>query len=250
MLPQQTRLEVVANNMANASTAGFKRSDVFERQVIDSADHFANMPVSVEQEDPPMGEYTDFSNGSFTFTDNKLDLAIDNQNSFFLVEDENGEQYLTRAGNFTVTEEGFITTSDGKKLMGEGGAINIATDEFLKSFSLSDTKALNLKITQQGDVSLNDVRIDGIEIIRVDNTSSLVNASSSCFMAGPDTEMETVGPDDVSIRQGWLENSNVNIIDEMVQMIELQRMFELGSKVISTNDSTLDESFRLGRVSI
>ncbi len=248
MMPQQTRLETVANNIANSSTTGYKRTDVFERQVIDSVEHFANTPTGVEQDDPPVGEYTDYSKGSFVMTGNKLDLAIENDNAFFVLEDEDGNQYLTRAGNFTLSEDGFLETTDGKKLVGESGTVNIATDEFFKSFTAGDNKNLDIRITEQGDVFINDTRIDGIDIVRVENPQSLMHTNGSAFIAQEDTIAEIADPAEVNIRQGWLENSNVDIIKEMVKMIELQRMFELGSKVISTNDSTLDDSFRVGRV--
>lgn len=181
-------------------------------------------------------------------TENKLDLAIENDNAFFVVEDENGNQFLTRAGNFTLSDDGFIQTSDGKKLIGESGLINITSDEFYKSFTAGNNKSPDIHITQQGDVFINDTRIDGIDVVKVENPQTLKHTSGSTFVAQDDTNVEIADPAEVNIRQGWLENSNVDIIKEMVKMIELQRMFELGSKVISTNDSTLDDSFRVGRV--
>jgi len=76
MIPQQTRLEVIANNMANANTTGFKRDSVFERNLIDAKANLWNTPGDAEDDDPPIGKYTDFSSGSMQQTYNPLDIAL------------------------------------------------------------------------------------------------------------------------------------------------------------------------------
>ena len=246
MLPQQTRLEVIANNMANAQTAGFKRSEVFERNLIDARENFYNVQGDCEQNDPPVGSYIDFSNGAFQQTGNPLDIAIEND-GFFVIQDDEGKESLTRQGHFTVDSEGYIVSQDGKYLEGTEGRLAIRNEWFENPMITEDKKAINIKINQNGEVFANDFRIGSIKIVTVDNIQSLENISKACFIPTQNSDIKEQSEESVSLRQGWLEASNVNIISEMVNMIELQRLFEAGSKVIHTNDATLDNSIRIGR---
>ena len=246
MLPQQTRLEVIANNMANANTVGFKRQSVFERNMIDARANFYNVQGQAEQDDPPVGSYIDFESGSFQKTDNPLDVSIENQKGFFLVQDEDGNQFLTKAGHFTLSTDGTIITTDGKKLMGSSGEINVNPKLLDSAQSLDDT-ASKVRITDEGEVFLNDTPVGTITVLSVDDLSSIEQISNATFIARQDTDATVMDPSEVKIKQGWVENSNVDIIREMVSMIELQRAYEAGSKVIHTNDATLDNSMRLGR---
>jgi flagellar basal body rod protein FlgG len=246
MQNQQTRLEVTANNIANSSTAGFKRASVFERNLIDARANFYNTPGDVEQNDPPVGSYYDLQNGAMQQTDNPLDIALENK-GFFLLEDGEGKQFLSRAGNFRLSEDGTIIAMDGKKLMGENGPISIG-NEFLQSPQITnDDKAINLRIALNGEVYANDSEIGKIMVVEVNNPESLQRISNSDFIATWTTQPNYVESEQVRIRQGWIESSNVDIVGEMVEMIELQRMFEAGSKVIETNNGTLDESIAMGR---
>lgn len=247
MLNQQTKLEVLANNLANANTTAYKRQSVFERYLIDSRANFFNVPGDVEQDDPPVGFYIDFSKGAFEQTHNPLDIAIENENGFFIVEDEQGKQYLTRAGRFELSTDGTIITKDGKKLIGDTGPLVIRDMFFLEKNNIVDTQKVEIKITEDGEVFANETSIGSIKIVKVENLNSLKALQNSLFAFDEDTNYEILNDDEVILRQGWVENSNVNIIKEMVAMIELQRLFEAGTKVIQTNDNTLDHSIRIGR---
>lgn len=247
MIPQQTRLEVAANNLANSQTAGYKRQGVFERNLIDARNIFYNTVGDAEQQDAPVGAYIDYSNGSFESTGNVLDLAIENDKSFFVTEDNDGKRFLTRSGHFLLSSDGSIVTTDGKKLLGSAGAITVKDQLLLDPDNIEDTKNIEIKITETGEVFANDTPIDQLLVARVENPETLEHISNATFIARQNTSVEFVPQDEIQVRQGWLENSNVNIIKEMVSMIELQRMFEAGTKVIQTNDSTLDTSIKMGR---
>lgn len=246
MQNQQTRLEVTANNMANASTAGFKRASVFERNMIDARANFYNVKGDVEQNDPPVGSYYDFTDGAFQQTNNPLDIAIEGK-GFFVVQNELGQDYLTRAGNFKLSTDGEILTMDGKKLMGESGAIKLDDEIMAEAQITKDNSLTNLRIAETGEVFVNDYEVGKLVIADVKNYESLQRVSNQDFMATETTDISFQNSDEIKIRQGWLEDSNVNIINEMIEMIELQRMFEAGSKVIQTNDGTLDKAIGLGR---
>jgi flagellar basal-body rod protein FlgF len=247
MIPQQTRLEVNANNMANANTIGYKRQSIFERNLIDAQQIFSGTPGQADQKDPPTGAYIDYTQGAMDKTDNPLDLAIDNPDGFFVVQDDEGKQFLTKAGHFTLSNDGAIVTMDGKKLLGEGGTIFIKDKSLFDQANYSDSKSIDIKINCNGEVFANDKQVGNITIAKVENPDTIEHISNADFIARKDTIIDILPSDEVQIRQGWLENSNVNIVNEMVAMIELQRMFEMGTKVIQTNDSTLDSSIRIGR---
>ncbi len=246
MVPQQTRLEVIANNLANAGTTGFKRESVFERNLIDARENLYNVPGDVEQNDPPVGSYTDFSHGPFERTGVPLDIAIDGD-GMFTVQDDKGVIYYTRSGNFQLSGNGTISTMDGKSLMGLGGPLNIESEYLSKALITGDSKAVDIRIDESGEVFANDYDIGSILIAKINNPQTLKRVSDADFIPTENTNIEYVPLEEVMVKQGWIENSNVNIIREMVSMIELQRMFEAGSKVIKTNESTLDDSIRMGR---
>ncbi len=246
MQNQQTRLEVIANNIANASTNGFKRANVFERNLIDARANFYNVKGDVEQNDPPVGSYYDYSLGAFQKTDNPFDIAIDGE-GFFLLEDFEGKQFLSRNGEFRLADDGTITRSDGKVLIGENGAIRVSTEFFSNPLETQDGRATNFRIAQTGEVFLNDQEIGKLVIVQPEDQKELQRISNGEFIVTGISDVKYLDSDQVKVRQGWLESSNVDIVSEMVQMIESQRMFEAGSKVIHTNDGTLDKAIALGR---
>jgi flagellar basal-body rod protein FlgG len=245
MQNQQTRLETVANNLANASTVGYKRASVFERNIQDARANFYNVPGDLEQNDPPIGSYYDFSFGAFEKTDNPLDLAIDGK-GFFLLKDSEGKDFLTRAGNFRLNEEGTIVAMDGKFLMSNEGPINLSKDYLRNKGITNENKELNIKIDDEGYIYVNELQLAKIKLVEVQNLNSLQRISNQQFILTENAYIDNLD-NNIKIKQGWLENSNVNLISEMVNMIELQRMYEAGSKVIQTNDGTLDKSIGLGR---
>lgn len=245
MIPQQTRLEVIANNMANSNTSGFKRDNVFERNIIDAKANLWNTPGDAEDDDPPIGKYIDFRAGSFQETGNPLDMVIQDK-GFFTLQDEEGKEFLSRNGHFKLSTDGKIIAKDGKMLMGVDGPISVSA-QFNSENNNSESKSVDIKINDQGDVFANKERIGSLLIAKVENPQQLEKVSNECFVARENAGVTYNSNESVSIKQGWLEGSNVDIIKEMVDMIELQRMFEAGSKVIHTNDSTLDNSIKLGK---
>lgn len=246
MQNQQTRLEVVANNIANASSTGFKRAAVFERNLQDARANFYNVKGDVEQNDPPIGSYYDFSNGAFEKTDNPLDLSIDGK-GFFQLKDSEGKDFLTRAGNFQLNEDGTIVAKDGKFLMGTDGIINVSKELLSKHEITNDNKETGIRINDQGEIFVNDFSIGKVKVVDIQDYNTLQRISNQEFVATWESELQDVNPENVNLKQGWLESSNVNIVSEMVHMIELQRMFEAGSKVIQTNDGTIEKSLAVGR---
>lgn len=245
MIPQQTRLEITANNIANANSTGFKRVGVFEQSLIEARENQLNVRGDAEQEDPPTQNYTDFSLGSMQKTSNPLDIASENA-GFFMVQDADGNEFLTRAGSFTISDDGFIVSADGKKLMGTNGALQI-TNQTASNSLMNDRTALQVSISRNGEVFADKQLIGQIEMAKVENPQTLLRVSGTMFAAQEDTQYAMMDSNEISVKQGYIEMSNVNIINEMVTMIMLQRSFEMGQKVISTNDGTLDRAIEVGR---
>lgn len=246
MQSQVTRLEVVANNIANASTTGFKRASIFERNLIEAQNNFNNIEGDVELGDSPTGQYFDLSSGNMQLTDNTLDLAIEG-NGFFALTDENNTKYLTRAGNFRLSDGGTIISMDGKKLEGTEGPISLQREFFSRHAVTGENKAQSIRISQAGDVFVNDFSVGKISIYEPDDMADLERVANSQFKVKDDSNINEVEANVSNIRQGWLEGSNVNVVQEMVQMIELQRTYDAGSKVIQANDATLEKSINQGR---
>lgn len=246
MIPQQLKLEITANNLSNANTVGFKKERLFERALVEASLNL-NQEKEAEENTETKSTYTDFSIGSFEKTDNPLDLAIENPLAFFEVEDEEGNRYLTRAGNFTLNKDGSISARDGKFLISDTGRLNILREFTINNSSIENSIAANIKVTERGEVFLNQALLGRITLVEVENPESLEKVSGVYFKPTENTRQRYLGYEETVIRQGWVENSNVNPVEEMVSLIELQRLFDVGTKVIQTNDQTLDQSIRIGR---
>lgn len=247
MMNQQTRLETSANNMANASTTGFRRQSVFERNLLDARANFYNSTGDLEQNDPPVGSYTDFERGGMQQTMNPLDVAINSKEGFFVLQDEEGKQFLTRAGRFKLESDGSIRAMDGKFLLGQGGPLMINAERFQNGDDGLDSRFIDLNITDNGELFSGQIPLGTLLIAIPGDPQTLQRVSGAEFIPTNITELTYMDMEQISVRQGFIENSNVNVIAEMVEMIELQKKFEAGQKVITTNDSTLDQSIRIGR---
>ncbi len=247
MITQQLRLEVFSNNLSNANTIGYKKDNLFLKDLIEAKLNLLNQDGIIETKDLPIAKYTDFSPGAFEQTKNPLDLVIENPNSFFILEDESGEQFLTRAGNFTLNKDGSITAMDGKYLIGDTGRINFLREFINDNSSIQNSISSKIKITERGEVYFNEALIGRIQLVEVSNPETLEKVSKTYFKPTEETLQRLVPVEEATLRQGWIENSNVDVVTEMVNLIDLQRLFELGAKVIQTNDSTLEQSIRVGR---
>lgn len=181
----------------------------------------------------------DFSQGDLIETGGKFDLALSGP-GFFQVQGEDGRTYYTRDGSFTLNNEGNLSTLDGREVLGQGGLINIATGEFEV---LRDGTIL---VDGENAGRLNIVDIENREFLRKigDNVFDVVRDENGDPM-GDLGEMEFTG----QLLQGYLEESNVNAIGEMVEMISLLRDFEAGQKAIRVQDEMLEKaSNEIGRV--
>ena len=248
MLNEQYRMDIMSNNLANADTVGFKKegstsqaySEVMAVKIKDTTEdpntpkRLGNMSLGVK-----IGEtYTDFSQGSLRDTGNTYDLALSGD-GFFNIEFTNkaGETSTkyTRAGNFTLTKEGYLTTKDGDYVLGENGRIQLSTT------------AGNTVIMEDGSIYQDDVLVTKLKITEFEDTNYLTHYCESMW----DAKEGAVANDatDFRVHQGYVEMSNISVVTEMVNMISIQRQYEANQKLITTYDESLDKSVnQIGRV--
>ena len=248
MMNAQTRLEVTSNNIANANTTAFKRAAVFERNLVDAKAGLFNVPMQLERNDPPIGSYLDWSAGPYSQTGNPLDVAIEGR-GFFVCKTADGATTLTRNGSFRLNSEGFLVTVDGKFVMGvDEDAILIPDYATINdSINHNEKTSVEIVIAKNGQIYANDVAIGKLLVVDCDDYSQMIRVSNQDFIPQPNVGIHRITDEMLTIKQNWLEGSNVNIIDEMITMIELQRTFETGTKIIQTNDSTLEKSIATAR---
>ena len=215
--------DIVANNMANIGTTGFKRDATFTDWFIESLN------------DVGAQRYTDFAQGELRQTDNPLDLALASR-GFFMVETSSGPAF-TRNGHFTVNDQGFIQTAQGYLLLGEQGPISV--------LSASGTSG-DLQVTRNGELYLDKILIDSLLVANIPNIYALEKIGSNLYRTSDDSLVTQLEPEQFDVRQGMLEGSNVNPVTEMVTMIELHRNFESTQRVARAMDQILGKATQLG----
>ncbi|MBD3246378.1 MAG: flagellar basal-body rod protein FlgF [Candidatus Omnitrophica bacterium] len=230
MSSQMKNHEVISNNLANVDTAGFKKDEmVFESfrefllsRVDDPTDIGGNPVIgSVSLGVLPDDIVTDYSVGVPQETGRNLDLAIQGEDGFFVVETPQGARY-TRAGNFHQTAGGAVVTSDGYPVLGDTGPIQIGQSDFV--------------VSQAGDVIVDGEIVNRILVVAVPE-DALVKEGDSLFRAQEDAA--AVPLLDATVYQGFLESSNVNAVEEMIDMISGLRLYEANQRSLSVQDETL-----------
>ncbi|RMD50500.1 MAG: flagellar hook-basal body protein [Ignavibacteria bacterium] len=220
----EKRLEVMANNLANLNTVGYKRDITFTKVLMDK------QKVTLDRK-------TEYDQGDFVNTGNKLDVAI-NGDAFFMVTD--GDQtYLTKNGKFNLTNDGYLVDSDGFKVLGRGGEITINEHVYEKE------KLIN--ISKDGEIKLGSTFVDKLRVVEVDDKEKLLKVGGSRFMLN-DGDFKEADEDNFEILQGYLEESNVNPVIEMEQMITISKSFESIQKIIRNYDEILNQANTIAKV--
>ncbi len=251
MQAQALNLDVIANNLANVNTAGFKKSRAEFQDLLYETLRPAGTASSQDTQVPagiqighgtrPSTVLKIFSQGNMENTKNELDLAIEGD-GFFQIILPNGETAYTRDGSFKLDSDGRIVNSDGFALEPE---ISIPSDALSISVGIDGT----VSVLQAGDSTPSE--IGTIELARFVNPAGLISTGRNLYItseASGDEMTGTPGEDGLgSIAQGFLEMSNVSVVDEMVSMITAQRAYEVNSKSIQTADEMLQMANNLKR---
>jgi flagellar basal-body rod protein FlgG len=247
MLNEQYRMDIMSNNLANADTVGFKKegstseaySEVMAVKIKDATEDpntpkkLGNMSLGVK-----IGEtYTDYTQGSLRYSGNTYDLAIGGD-GYFNVEFTNkaGETSTkyTRAGNFTLTKDGYLVTEEGDYVLGTNGRIQLST-------TAGDTN-----IDRVGNIYQDDQLVASLKITDFEDTNYLTHYGETYWDA-----LDGAGPKDAeyaNLHQGYTEMSNVSVVKEMVNMITISRQYEANQKMLTTFDDSLENSMQISKV--
>ncbi|MDR9437715.1 MAG: flagellar basal-body rod protein FlgG [Thiohalophilus sp.] len=240
---QQNRLNVVSNNLANVNTTGFKRDRaVFEdllyqnvRQAGGQSSQATELPsgLSLGTGVRTVATQKMHTQGSLVQTQNPYDMAIQGQ-GFFQVLMPNGTMAYTRSGEFQVNKDGELVTSSGYRLQP-----NITIPEDATSVTIGRDGTVSA--LQSGDAA--PTQVGTIELADFTNPAGLQPRGENLYVqTGASGDPQTGSPDSENfgaLFQGSLETSNVNVVEELVNMIETQRAYEMNSKAISTADQML-----------
>jgi len=244
MIVQESMHDVVANNLANVGTSGFRRRipvnksfpevlmDRIEKVSEDGEIKFVGPPFQLGLK----GKFTigDLSlanvfsetfmsteMGALQTTDNPFDVAIVGE-GYFAVQDGAGNTYYTRSGHFQKSAEGQLVTEDGMMVLGDGGPIEVGD-------------ASRFSITEDGNVMADGALVDMLQIVTFENPTYLRQVGRTSLSVTPHSG-EPVPVEEVRLQAGALEMSNVNVVEEMVRMVEAHRAYESASKVLMTHD--------------
>jgi len=209
--------EVLARNIANAGHQGYKRATLRFADELRQAGGSAALTAV---------EGIGFEQGQLLRTDSPLDMALEGD-GFFTLQDANGGFLYTRKGSFTAGTDGRIVTPSGFAVLGTSGPILLPPGGAIT-------------VQKDGSIMANGETIGRLRIAAFPDKSSLSRAGTSLFAETGSTSRAMPAPD-CSVRQGFLENSNVNILTEMVRMIENARTFEANQRAASAANTALTQ---------
>ena len=235
---EQNRMDIMTNNLANASTVGFKKegstsqafSDIFAYKVKDTSVGVENKQrIGINNPGVKIGEnYTDYSQGSFRITNNTFDLALSGE-GFFAVEYMNNageiDTKYTRAGNFTLDIDGFLMTKDGDYVLS-------SNDQRIQVDTLNDAK-----IDENGNIYQDGRLVAKIKVVDFQDYNYLEKYGDTYYQPVEGAELTE---SNAKVISGYLEMSNVQVVTEMVNMISITRAYETNQKIMQTYDASLE----------
>ncbi len=251
MQAQNLNIDVISNNLANVSTSGFKKSRADFQDLLyqtlktpglaSSADTDVPTGIQVGHGTRPSATQKIFTQGNFQNTENDLDMAIEGKGFFQIIQPDGNIAY-TRAGSFKLDSDGRIVTSDGFPLEpeitipGDTEALSIGTDGTVSVLLAGESEA---------------TQIGNIELAQFTNPAGLQSIGRNLYLPSTSSGDVTTGTPGQNtygtIAQGYLELSNVSVVDEMVNMIVAQRAYETNSKTIQASDEMLQTATNLRR---
>lgn len=247
MINEQHRMDTMTNNLANASTVGFKKEgatsqsfdDILTVKIKDQSVGLQNVQrIGTNNPGVKIGEnYTDYTQGSFRVADNTYDLALGGE-GFFAIEYTNkaGETstMYTRAGQFTLNRDGYLVNENGDYVLG-------TQNQRIRLNTLQDSE-----ISSNGTITQNGVEVARIQVTDFEDYNYLEKFGETYYRPVEGARTVQTG---ATVNSGYLEMSNVQVVSEMVNLIAITRAYESNQKIIQTYDDTLDVAVnQLGRV--
>lgn len=226
MLAQQDRIASVANDLANVSTTGYKRTrTAFRDLVYTEAGRSNTGGVRVGSGVAAADAGRSFEQGALQRTDNPLDVAIEGE-GFLRVRLPDGRQGLTRDGSLRLDADGRLVTGSGG-IVEPGITVPKGTD------------VSKVSIAPDGTVAAGTQRLGRLDVVTVRSPQGLLAAGDNAYVATAASGAPVAAPGTTSLKQGVVEASNVDVGDAMVELIDAQRAFEFASKAISTTDEMM-----------
>ena len=244
MMAMSVKQDIIANNLANAGTAGFRKeglvissfTDIIDREVSEGMTQAGGETMTQRDKqtstDLQHRSVAHMSQGALKQTGNNFDLALDdNGKGFFTIKTDRGIEF-TRNGSFRLNNQGFLVTPDGSQLMGHNGPIKATGSDF--------------KVGTDGVIKIDGKQTDRILVSVFEESNDMKRAGGTSFAAAtPRVRAST----DFRIQQGFVEQSNVNALQEMVGLMQVMRNFEANQKSLTAHDSRLQKAVsELGRV--
>ena len=221
----EKRLDIIANNLANVNTTGFKKSFAVFSGVTNAGE--PDNPIAFGTFDQVL---TDFSAGAVRQTGSPLDIAIQGD-GFFAIQTPDGVRY-TRNGSFSLNDQGQMVTANGYPVLGAGGPVSLPQGQV--------TIDADGHIFVTGtEVNAQPAEADILQVSTPTNRAAMSPVGNSLYEAGSDAGITT---GDGRFVQGALEGSNVNPVEEMVSMIQVMRLYEAAQKSIQTADEAASKA--------
>lgn len=242
LVNQQNRMDTITNNLANSATIGFKKEgattmsfqELMMSKLKDSSEGYYDRQIGNVTLGVKIGEnYTDYTQGSLRATESTCDLALAGD-GFFEISFKNraGQESLkyTRDGSFTLNKDGYLVTEDGDFVQGTNG--NIQLD-----------RNTEIVVDETGRIYEDRELVDQIKVVDFEDYNYLEKYGENLYnkVEGATTKESTA-----AVQQGYLEQSNVNVISEMVEMITISRSYETNQKFVQATDETLAKDVTLG----
>lgn len=228
MIAETTRTDTIANNLANANTVGYKKDIAVSKD-------FLNMLIQRINDGPKapvigtlgVGTMIDeiatvHDTGSIRSTGNPLDFAIEGK-GYFAIQTPAGIRY-TRNGTFTRSAQDQLVNSDGYQVLGTDGPLTLPDG--------------SVTVSSEGAISVDGVDVGSLRIVEFANERQLLKEGANLYRAPNNGRPSTTS----KVEQGYLEQSNVNVVAEMVNMINGYRAYELNSKTVQAHDELLDKA--------
>ena len=237
MRTQQEKMDAISNNLANVDTVGFKKDSMIQESFKEILTYKIHDPEMVQTQN--IGKmslgvtvsqvYTDFSQGSMKQTDNFLDAAIQGEGFFrvgMVKEDGSLDIKYTRDGAFKLGADGRLLTNDGLWVLGEED----------QPITVPDNR---YRLNRSGEIHYDEALLGKVQIVAFEDAQTLRKQGNNLYVTTyASVETDFTG----TVEQGFLESSNANSIQEMIDMIATSRTYETNQKVIQTYDATMDKA--------
>ncbi len=237
LLNQQRVLNTISNNVANSQTPGYKSDtsvqNTFKRELIRLNNGRTNKTGTIEYKYTERS-YTQLTQGSFEFTEKPLDIAIEGP-VYFNIAGKDGNQYLTRNGQFSIDEEGYLELDGSGRVLGGNGPIYVGKSDFA--------------VTANGDIYIDGQYSDSLMLTYVAENSNVNKTGDNLFTLAEGAE--TIPPEDLeyNIIQGAYERSNIDLATEMTKAMAAQRSFESIAQALKMVDGINEKAAnQLGKV--